>query len=416
MHTFTARPYIILGEIQNYAWGTRNDKAFIPRFLGQEVEPDKSYAELWIGVHPKSPAKIVIDDGAVPFDALIAEFPDEILGKAICDRFGPHLPLLFKVLSAGEALSIQAHPNKEQAVALHARDPEHYPDRNHKPEIAIALTDLIALAGFKPFSQLIRTFEGYPEIARFVGVEIVSAMKNAVSSSRDVQRTLVKKMYASLMTKSRTHKEDLLEAIATLSKRRSGKADSWTEAETYFFELREIYPGADSGLFSLFLLNLIHVKEGQALFLTSGIPHAYLRGDIVECMANSDNVVRAGLTAKFQDVETLLDILTYETGPVAIQEGSYSEGEFFYHTSASEFEISRLDLRPGHAIEKTTMSLHILLVADGKVQVDWKGGAETYRRGQSILLPAALRQYRIGTGSNARVFKVSIPKNTMLNH
>jgi mannose-6-phosphate isomerase len=406
MSTFKARPYLLKGKIQDYAWGTKNDNAFIPQFLNIAIEKDKPYAELWMGSHSKAPAELVINDNNIPLDKLIREFPDNILGSRVYSRFNG-LPFLFKVLSAGEALSIQAHPNKEQAKILHTRDPQHYPDDNHKPEIAIALSELTALAGFKTFSQIIAILENYPEITTYIGPEILQEMKQVENSSVLLHKQLLKKMYRVLMKRSLSHQDILLKAIEDLERRLLQKEDL-TEAEEIFFELRKIYPGPDSGLFSLFLLNLVHLKPGEGLFLKAGLPHAYLRGNIVECMANSDNVVRAGLTPKFQDVDTLIEILTYEMRPIEIQKGAINFGELVYNTPVAEFQISRLDLNQKPVVQKTN-SLQILLVTLGQITISWAANKADFIKGQAILIPANLSLYSIKSSTRATLFKVIVP-------
>lgn len=405
--SFRAKPYSLKGKIQNYAWGTKNENAFIPQFLNFKEKKDQPYAELWMGAHPSAPSEILYDNTYVDLENLIKEFPAEILGEKVYSQFGK-LPFLFKVLSAGEALSIQAHPNKVQAVQLHARDPEHYPDDNHKPEIAIALSDLTALAGFKTFKQLIDVLDNYPEITEFIGSDILDEMKQGKNLSEEEQKPLVKKMFSSLMKKSQTHPHELLEAIENLDARFSQKGDI-NLTEQKFCELRKIYPGTDSGLFSLFLLNMIHLKPGQGIFLKAGLPHAYLKGNIVECMANSDNVVRAGLTPKYQDVDTLIDILTYETSPVEIQEGNFKNDELVYETPVSEFRISRMDLDKNKIITQEIQSLQILLVTEGCINISRDNENEEFKKSQAILIPAVFNHYNISASQKSTLFKVLIP-------
>ncbi len=144
------RPFKLLNKIQHYDWGTTNDNAFIPHLLGFSAVRDLPYAELWIGAHPSAPSDIVLQGRQSPLNKVIHDFPLEILGEYVARRFDNRFPFLLKVLSAARALSIQTHPDKEQAGKLHAADPAHYPDDNHKPEIAIALDSLTAIAGFRP--------------------------------------------------------------------------------------------------------------------------------------------------------------------------------------------------------------------------------------------------------------------------
>src|SRR6516162_10200615 len=167
-----ARPYLMHNQVQNYEWGTHDDEAYIAALLGITPEPGKPYAELWMGAHPKAPSSVLVDRKQIPLDQWIAAHPQELLGATVAARFGKRLPFLFKVLAAGEALSIQAHPNKVQAKVLRENDPEHYPDDNHKPEIAIAIDALTALMGIKPFDELANSLWRYPEIAGFVGTEL----------------------------------------------------------------------------------------------------------------------------------------------------------------------------------------------------------------------------------------------------
>jgi mannose-6-phosphate isomerase len=401
------RPYLLVNKIQHYAWGTRGKDAFIPRFLGIEPDADQPYAELWMGTHPAAPSDVVVDGARAPLPRLVAEHPAEILGPRVSTEFNGKFPFLFKVLSAAEALSIQAHPDKAQAERLHARDPAHYPDGNHKPEIAIALDSLMALAGFKPFSEILQALEAHPELAGFVGQATVSRLRQAQQPTATQERDLVRTMYSVLMKRSLTRQEALADSINQLASRLHSK-DALTEQEQIFLELVPKYPG-DVGLFSIFLLNLVHLERGQGVFIGAGIPHAYLKGNIVECMAASDNVVRAGLTPKYKDVETLVEILTYETGPVSILNEGADQTETIYHTPASEFQVARWQLKSGQGwreIDNDTPA--ILLITQGQVRLAWAAGEERFQRGQSILIPAFLKEWELTANKPAELFVADI--------
>jgi len=153
---------------------------------------------------------------------------------------------------------------------------------------------------------------------------------------------------------------------------------------------------------------MLRLTPGQGLFLKAGLPHAYLEGNIVECMANSDNVVRAGLTPKFQDVDTLIEILTYETSPVEIQLGELKDGEIVYKTPVPEFQISRIDLN-GNTVEQKTESIQILLVTEGSISISWENGSKIFRKGESLLIPANLHSYKINSSESTTIFKVVVP-------
>jgi mannose-6-phosphate isomerase len=168
------RIYRLRNQVQHYAWGPRGPEGLIPQLLGiaSEVGAETHVAELWLGAHPKAPSRVLLDGASgagLPLDELVAAQPLAVLGAETAERFEAEWPFLLKVLSAAEPLSIQVHPNREQAQALHSRDPEHYPDSNHKPEIAIALSGLEALAGLKRPTEVQRTLAAYPALAAFVG-------------------------------------------------------------------------------------------------------------------------------------------------------------------------------------------------------------------------------------------------------
>ncbi len=399
------RPYLLKNKIQNYVWGSRNKNAFIPHFLGIEAKSNRPYAELWIGAHPKAPSEVIIDGSPIPLDQLISHYPLEILGEAVSKKFSGMLPFLFKLLSAAEALSIQAHPDKKQAKILHSQNPEQYPDDNHKPEIAIALDSLTALVGFKSRTDILQALKKYPELAEFIGMEIV------YESSHLEDRDFVHLIYSTLMQRSISYEKELIKAINKLEKRLK---TSPTDEELLFLELRKKYSGADTGLFSIFLLNLIHLEAGQAIFIDAGIPHAYLKGNIVECMANSDNVVRAGLTPKFKDIKTLVEILTYDTKAVTILGENSDLAEIVYQTPASEFRVTQLKMKSDQEKKEASEDKpQVLLITKGKVIIRWESHSEIeqeeFHQGQSILIPACLKKLKIIAITPAKIFKVDVP-------
>ena len=408
-----ARPYLLQNSIQHYAWGTRGNQAFIPNLLGFRQEPGLPYAELWIGAHPKALSTVVVGDMPVPLDQWIQAYPVQILGSKIADRFSNQLPFLFKVLSASEPLSIQVHPNKAQANALHLRDPIHYPDANHKPELAIALDSLTALMGIKPFAEIQETLRRYPEIADFIGKRVCASILNALTPDLQRQQALIQTLFSTLIKRSIDAEKELVRAIAQLAERLS-RVSSLEEIEILFLDLRAKHTGPDVGLFVMFLLNLVHLEEGQGLFTDAGTPHAYIKGNIVECMANSDNVVRVGLTDKFTDPESLIEIIDYAPAPLSVL-GNHSDlGEKVYQTPASEFRVSRLKLNPSTARQEITENgLKLFLVTKGTVVVRWNSGSADGRmilqQGQSILVPACLREFQLSAEAPVELFKVDVP-------
>jgi mannose-6-phosphate isomerase len=410
LNQFFPQPYKLYNTIQNYEWGTKNEAAFIPRFLGIQPKLDTPYAELWIGAHPKAPSEIEIDGVKISLNIVVAKYPLECLGAYVCITFSHTFPFLLKILSAANALSIQTHPNKAQAQQLHAKDPKNYPDDNHKPEVAIALDSLTALAGFKPVQSIKKNLEQLPELSELIGQELIDALLNSKDLSE--QKDLIKKIFEAVMQ----HAEDtehLTACISYIRKRLTNKTSRLPEEEQ-FLEQHRLF-GDDVGLFSFFFFNLVDLKPGEAIFTDAGIPHAYIKGTICECMANSDNVVRAGLTNKFKDVGTLLDVLRYDFMECPMMQAGTGAGETVYRTTAKEFEVSRLIELKGFrrtCISNDRPSVYLIML--GSLDVQWNVAGKSqivhYIKGESFFIPASLPQYEISVkSSEAEIFIVTIP-------
>lgn len=408
------RPYRMENQIQHYEWGTRDEEAFIPRLLGIAPEPGLPYAELWMGAHPSAPSRVFVEGKTARLSEWISAHPVESLGAAVARQFSGTLPFLFKVLSAGEALSIQAHPNKAQAKALHARDPQHYPDDNHKPELAVALDSLTALLGIKPVPGMIEALERYPELADLIGDEIVGQLKGALSRPLAEQQALAHTAFSALVERSITQEQELVQAVDRLTGRLTQSSGAGREEELIFLGLGEKYARADVGRLAVFLLNLVHLEAGQGIFTRAGVPHAYLKGNIVECMANSDNVVRVGLTPKFKDARALIDILDREPTLPSILAAAPDSEQITYPTPASEFQVSRWNLVSGAVHSVATYNRpSILLIVRGDILIRWETGTgreqDTCRQGQSLFIPACLPEFEVEATSPAQVFVAQVP-------
>lgn len=405
MSSISPKPYKLHNKIQHYEWGTRNEKAFIPNLLGIAPEHDLPYSELWIGSHPKSPSEIEIDGKLFPLNLVISENPESILGKNVFQKFGAQLPFLLKVLSAAKALSIQLHPNKKQAEVLHAKDPKNYPDDNHKPEIAISLDHLTALAGFLPVEEIKKNLSKHSEIAEFAGQDLVDAVLN--SNSELDEKEKIKILYSAIMKKSEDH-----EALERIIKKWVARLSAFihnSNDEIQFLKQNKLY-GSDVGLFSFFFFNLVELKEGQAIFTDAGVPHAYIVGNIIECMANSDNVVRAGLTPKFKDVDTLLDIVVYGFSKFDIINDEQKKDDVIFKTAAKEFEITAFSKKPGFDFLFSSKGKpSVFLITDGSVTVSWADGSEFFKKGESFLVPASLKNIVLTSNGSANFYSVEIP-------
>jgi len=401
------KPYKLFNKIQNYDWGTKNENAFIPNLLGIKAEQNIPYAELWIGAHPKASSEIVINEKKYLLNELIEKYPNEILGKETSEKFNNKLPFLLKILSAEKALSIQTHPNKEQAEQLHKIDPSNYPDNNHKPEIAIAVDSLKAVAGFRPVMEIIVNLKSNPELKLIGGEELFNKILNAKNEKE--QKEFLKEFYSSLMKKENDN-EILKNVIGKIDARLSNKKNL-THEEEQFLKQYKIF-GYDVGLFSFFFFNMLNLKPGQAIYTEAGAPHAYLEGNIIECMANSDNVVRAGLTNKYKDVKTLLNIIRYDFEKYKIINEESESGEVFYKTSADEFEIilneKKIDFSKKYINENKPL---IVLVLKGllKIKNDKNAFEENYKKGESFLVPAVVKEFELTCLEESKFVIAQIP-------
>ena len=409
MKKFSAQPYRLINKVQYYDWGTKDENAFIPKFLGVEAKPGLPYAELWIGAHPKCPSEIVVDNVNIPLNNFVKDYPVECLGDYVVRKFNGQFPFLLKVLSSDKALSIQTHPNKIQAEKLHSLDSQNYPDDNHKPEVAIAVDSLVAIAGFRPVKEIVQNLISLPELNDFIGGVFIAKVMNS-KNDPEIEKN-IQELYSEIMKRA-DETENLSGCILKIAERLKDKSTLLPE-EYQFLTQYDLF-GVDIGLLSFFFFNIIHLEKGQAIFTQAGVPHAYIKGNIIECMANSDNVVRAGLTNKFKDVKTLLNIIKYDFAKYEIINKEQKEDGVTYKTMAEEFEVSHY--RKKDVFTRNVISndrLAVFLIAEGTIEFSWNSGelksSQLFTKGESILIPASLSEYQITTNSAADYFVVNIP-------
>ncbi|KAF3830703.1 hypothetical protein GH733_004522 [Mirounga leonina] len=315
---------------------------------------------LWMGSHPRGDAKIL--DNRISQKTLgqwIAENQD-CLGSKVKDTFNGKLPFLFKVLSVETALSIQAHPNKELAEKLHLQAPQHYPDANHKPEMAIALTSFQGLCGFRPIEEIVTFLTKVPEFRFLIGDTAATQLKQSMNSDSQSVASALQSCFSHLM---KSEKKVVVEQLNLLVKRISQQVAAGNNMEDIYGELllqlHQQYPG-DIGCFAIYFLNLLALKPGEAMFLEAN------------CMACSDNTVRAGLTPKFIDVPTLCEMLSYIPSkdrlflPTRSLEDPYLS---IYDPPVPDFTVMRMEV-PGSITEYKVLavdSASIVLVVQGRV-------------------------------------------------
>ncbi|XP_012785138.2 mannose-6-phosphate isomerase [Ochotona princeps] len=373
------RVFALSCVVQQYAWGKTGSSSEVARLLASsdpsvQISEDKPYAELWMGTHPRGDAKI-LDSGMMPktLGQWIAENQDS-LGSKVRATFHGQLPFLFKVLSVETALSIQAHPNKELAERLHLQAPQHYPDANHKPEMAIALTPFQGLCGFRPVEEIVAFLQKVPELQVLTGEAETTQLQQSVDRGPQAVASALRGCFSQLMT---SEKKVVVEQLKLLVMRVSQQVSAGNHMKDIhgelLLELHQQYPG-DIGCFAIYFLNLLTLQPGEAMFLEANVPHAYLKGDCVECMACSDNTVRAGLTPKFIDVPTLCQMLSYSPSPsrdrlfapTRSQEDPYLS---IYDPPVPDFTVMKMEV-PGSVLEYKVLPLDsasILLMVQGTV-------------------------------------------------
>ncbi|BFZ00521.1 hypothetical protein BsWGS_03560 [Bradybaena similaris] len=307
--------------VQQYAWGKKGTDSVVARLKAAAdpefvIDENTPYAELWMGTHPNGPSIVNIPGREhIPLSEWIKQHPEQ-LGSEMNTYFKGILPFMFKVLSVKTALSIQAHPNKVLAEILHATLPDLYKDGNHKPEMAIALTPFTALCGFRPIKEVAHFLQTVDEFREAVGEKAVKLITASNSMDMPLHREAMKHAFKGLMERdSKVISHALTQLVTRVKKMKDEGTDvSSYEADT-LLKLDSEFPG-DRGCFAIYFLNIVAMEPGEAMFLEDNLPHAYLSGDCMECMACSDNVVRAGLTVKYIDVHTLCEMLDYTGRPV----------------------------------------------------------------------------------------------------
>lgn len=401
--------------VQHYEWGGTE---FLPALIGTTNPERKPWAELWYGAHPKAPATADTPRGELPLDAVIASDPQGWLGAECVRRFGPALPFLMKVLDARKMLSIQVHPGREQARAGFEREnalgiPVHAPhrnyrDRNHKPEVHAAQSEFWMLHGFRPLEEIAAWMERTPE-----ALSMMPDFAARLRAERQVpgrRAALLRELYTHILHLPQERVDELLDALLG----RLERGSPWPEYSHEHWALRAArefpLPGGrrDRGIFSIFLLNLVCLRPGQGTFQPAGILHAYLQGATVELMANSDNVLRGGLTPKHVDVDELLRIVRFEDGAPQVMDGEAADGvERIYRTPAEEFELSSLDVIEGKAAREAR-GPEILLVMEGAAAIAAGQAAVELQRGQAALVGAGT-VYALAAAGRAVLWRARVP-------
>jgi mannose-6-phosphate isomerase len=403
--------------VKHYQWGSPH---YIPELMGIADGGDAPWAELWMGAHSGSPSRVILPEGAVGLDELIASDPCRYLGKTAADKFGA-LPFLFKLLAAEKPLSIQAHPNLAQAQEGFARENRagvpldapnrNYKDSNHKPEIICALTPFTGMCGFREPAEIRRLLAEFlaplddsPAQAGAAALREGFAPLLQVLEMPDTSAAL-RNFLGALFDLSPQLRRTLTDYI--LSAKGAGSPE-WCPPEWGLMQkFARLYPG-DPAVIAPLYLNIFHLEGGEAVYLDAGVLHAYCSGFGVELMANSDNVLRGGLTEKYVDVPELMSVLDFSPMiPRVIKPESSCYGTmcFTYPTPCEEFSLTRVHTTEG-AFSLIQKSPSIYIVTEGRISI----GSEIIEKGESIFVPPpVIRNEPLTLGVSDSTFYIASP-------
>jgi mannose-6-phosphate isomerase len=372
---------------QPYVWGSMTA---IPDLLGFPATSEP-VAESWMGAHPSAPSRVMTADGETGLDTLIAARAEALLGSDVVARFGLALPYLLKIIAAESPLSLQVHPDIEQARRGYAAEEaagipvdaphRNYRDRNHKPELVYALTTFEALCGFRAPLRVAELLTG-------LDAPLAKQLHGLLTAQPSYQgiRAAFTQLLAPGTRPTAEEVGDVAEACAT----RLADGSPSPRADRTVVLLANAYPG-DPGSVTSLLLNAVTLQPGDAMFIPAGGVHAYLHGTAVEIMASSDNVLRAGLTPKHVDVDELLRNVDYIAAPpirIAPQDFHGATKVFYAPVDDFELSVTAVDDDRVHALPGG--GPRILLCLGGELTIASSGdGNITLRKGQSLFAPAS---------------------------
>lgn len=396
------RIFKLKGQVQHYAWGGYD---FIPAFLGIENKEHKPYAEYWMGAHPSASSHLITKNGELSLRQLIQDYPEDFLGEKVQQQFG-ELPYLLKILDVRDMLSIQVHPTKEQAakgfeaeeaagVVIGAAH-RNYKDKNHKPEMMIALSEFWLLHGFLTEERLKQVLQTVPEFEHFLSYFENGGYKALYEHLMHMPQAEVTACLTSLVQRELERKSK-----GELTKDQPG----WWVAKLYENQkIEEI----DRGVFSIYFFNIVKVNPGEAVFQGAGIPHAYMEGQNVELMANSDNVLRGGLTPKHIDVTELCKHILFEgVIPEVMKGDKINSEERNYACPVADFGIHKIEIQSQDQFKAQTSSLEIWVILEGEFQIAGKNELQV-KKGEAIaVMPNETLEIKVL--NNAVAYRAFVP-------
>ncbi len=384
--------------IQNYAWGSIDSMQQLFNYPNPKAQPQ---AELWMGAHPNGCSTLA--DNSLSLADAIQQQPTAMLGKVTYEQFG-ELPYLFKVLAADKPLSIQVHPSKakaklgfdrenQQNIPLNAPN-RNYKDPNHKPELVYALTEYHAMNGFRPLPEI---------IALFNEIRIDELSHEVSKLTQTPNADSLESLFSYLLRLEGAAKQNALNQLYTYFER-TDLSEIATQALTYSKNFTQYYQD-DVGLFAPLLLNIVVLQPGEAMFLYAETPHAYLKGTGLEIMANSDNVLRAGLTPKYIDIDELIANTCFDSQPSdKIKMSPLLQGSIQHYpipVADFNFDIINIEQVQSHNVD----SAEILFCLSGEVKLSSGSQALVLTKGESLFISFDSNTYQTqGHGQLARAY------------
>ena len=393
----------LAGRIQHYPWG---GNTFIPSLLSQENIEKQPFAEYWLGVHSGGPSRVFLGQGAFTFlPALINSDKNRYLGKSVSSRF-ENLPFLLKVLDVKDMLSIQVHPSKDSAEEGFRRENEagiaidapnrNYRDKNHKPEVMVALSDdFWLLHGFSP--EIASRLEAYDFLHSLKKVFVEGGIRGLYQFVMELPQHAVDELIGE-------HAKEIMPKYLD-SELAKSSPDFW--AARAIANMGAGNSHFDRGIFSIYLFNIVHLKRGEGIFQGAGMPHAYLEGQNIELMSNSDNVLRAGLTPKYVDIPELIRNTSFVPTFPEIIYGDLNKTLQEYSCPVPDFTLFTALVKAGEIQSFAEGAPRILLVMNG---VGRCVGAETVQisTGMALFL-GANETIEMRAESDLLLFIASVP-------
>lgn len=404
MDTNISSLYKLKGVVRNYDWGGTE---FISKLLSIPNPKHQPMAEYWLGAHDSDSSIIIDGSKEIPLNQFIAGSKEKILGHGVVKKFAK-LPFLLKILDVRDMLSIQVHPAKHTAEVEFEKENKakiqlnavhrNYKDDNHKPELMVALSDFWLLHGFKPVDELEATLRSVPELTSLLEIFDATGYDQLYKTAMEMPQQTVNEIL-----------QPLLDRIIPLYQEDQLKKDNenfWAARAALTFNKND---NIDRGIFSIYFFNLLHLKKGQGVFQDAGVPHAYLEGQNVEIMANSDNVLRGGLTTKHIDVRELMKNVKFEeTVPEVLEPKKIKDHEQHYLTAAPDFRLSRFELKQNHSSAFQSVTGEIILVIKGNVAVSSETHTIKLEKGEAAFI-INHQKVSLKALSDVDLYRASVP-------